>query len=291
MKVIVTGGKGQLGRSIKDVFDASGEKHSILFIDKEELDLTDTAQTESFFKGHQADLLINCAAYTAVDQAETDIECAERMNSHAVENLANAAAVNGFRIIHISTDYVFDGQSTKPYRETDTTNPQTVYGATKLKGEKILQYIDPQSIIIRTAWLYSPYGKNFYLTMKNRAEKGLPVNVVADQRGTPTNAHDLANAIFKIAENEKWEPGIFHFSNEGECTWYDFTIEIYRSLDADESLVSPISSDEYKCAAKRPQYSVLDKEKIKSTYKLKIPEWQESLRKMTENNNGFSERN
>lgn len=283
MRIIVTGGKGQLGHSLQDAFASHKEGPDLLFIDKEELDITDRDAVEKFFDTTECDILINCAAYTAVDKAESDVENAELINIAAVENLSLVSKKFGFRIIHISTDYVFDGLADKPYKEADQTGPHTVYGDTKLKGEKVLQRINPEVIIIRTAWLYSHYGKNFFLTMKDRALRGEKAKVVADQKGTPTYAGDLAKAILQIIKSGDWIPGIYHFTNEGECTWYDFAREIYNRLGANENMVEPIPTSAFPCPARRPEYSVLSKEKIKNTYKLKIPLWQDSLRDMIKN--------
>ena len=281
MQVIVTGGNGQLGNSLRGFME---QTPGIVprFIDIEELDLTDEEATENFFSSNRCDFLINCAAYTAVDKAEQQPDLAEAVNIKATVNMGKAATRHGFKMIHISTDYVFDGSKASPYRETDLPNPKTVYGETKLKGERLLRTLTTDTIIIRTSWLYSLYGKNFFLTMRQKALSGDAVNVVADQVGTPTYAGDLAKAILEIISSTNWVPGIYNFSNEGSTTWYDFTKTIYEMLEADPNLVTPVTSDQYKTLAVRPKYSVLDKTKIKNTYKLDIPNWKESLQKVVE---------
>lgn len=281
MNVVITGAEGQLGTSLKKLTD-SYESLNPLYIDYRELDLTDGNAVEKFFDTHPCDILINCAAYTAVDKAESDRERAEAINSTALEYIGTSAAKHGFKVIHISTDYVFDGDSSSPYTEDQRPNPKTVYGETKLRGESALLSKRPGSVIIRTAWLYSPFGHNFFLTMRNKALQGEAVRVVNDQKGSPTNAFDLAKAILEISIAKDWKPGIYHYSNEGEATWYDFAKEIYCLQGADTSLVSPVNSDEYPSAARRPSYSLLDKTKIRNQYKVQTPDWRESLKKLTE---------
>lgn len=280
MQLLITGGDGQLGKSLELQlknhcnFQAS-------FIDIEDLDLTDKEAVDSYFRNHSCDILINCAAYTAVDKAETEPEIAKAVNAGVVRNIADAAIRNNFKVIHLSTDYVFDGNSVKAYTEEDITNPQSVYGKTKLEGEKILRELLPESsLIIRTAWLYSQFGKNFYLTMKNKAIENEKVKVVDDQTGTPTNANDLARTILKIAGSDEWKPGVYHFSNLGSTTWYDFTREIYRLHGADPDLVNRIKTSELNSLAKRPKCSLLDKTKIMEAFHLNIPNWKDSLRQM-----------
>ena len=280
MKLLVTGGKGQLGQSFKEIIRQRNVEPE--FIDIEELDLTEKTAVEAYFQNQKIDILINCAAYTAVDRAESEPEKAEAINVTAVENLAEAAKNHNFKIIHISTDYVFDGEKKEGYVETDIPNPQSVYGKTKLKGEKTLSEKLPDAIIIRTAWLYSNYRRNFYLTMRSKALKGDRVSIVGDQTGSPTNAEDLASAIMEIILSGIWEAGTYHYSNGGKTTWYEFTREIYRMSGADPDLVSMISSSEYNSAARRPANSLLDKTKIIDTFGIEIPEWAESLRKTIE---------
>lgn len=278
-RVIVTGANGQLGRSLREEASSFPSIEPI-FIDIEELDLTDKNSVDEYFEREKCDFVINCAAYTAVDRAESEAEAALKLNKGIVENLALNSLKHGFKIIHISTDYVFDGEGLRPYSENDHVSPQTVYGATKLEGERILQSINKDSIIIRTAWLYSLFGKNFFLIMKDKALGQEKINVVNDQQGTPTFAGDLAQAILEIIVSSKWEAGVYHFTNEGDTTWHEFACRIYSLFKKDESLVKAISSEQYKSAAKRPKYSVLDKTKIKQTFNLKIPAWEESLAKV-----------
>ena len=280
MKLLVTGGKGQLGQSLREIIRQRNVEAE--FIDIEELDLTDKTSLESYFQNQKPDILINCAAYTAVDRAEGEPEKAEAINVKAVENLAIAARKNNFKIIHISTDYVFDGEKKDGYVESDIPNPQTVYGLTKLKGEEKLKEILRDAIIVRTAWLYSNYGRNFFLTMRAKALKEERVNVVGDQTGSPTNADDLASTILNIILSGKWEAGTYHYSNGGKTTWYEFTREIYRLSGANPDLVSMISSMEYKSAARRPANSLLDKTKIIETFGIEIPYWKDSRRKIIE---------
>lgn len=262
-KLVITGGNGQLGRSIRDSINKYPNLEGV-FIDVETLDLTDANAVKEYFESNPFDFVVNCAAYTAVDKAETDAEAAEAINVRAVRNIALAAVKNGIRVMHISTDYVFDGESPTPYKETDTTNPQTVYGQTKLQGERELIRLAPESMVIRTAWLYSNYGKNFFLTMKAKALAGEKVRVVADQRGCPTEASSLADVILRVIAEDKWHPGIYHFTGREEMSWYDFTREIYKMVGADPKLVSAITTSEFPALAKRPKYSVLDNTKIRN---------------------------
>lgn len=278
-RIIVTGGNGQLGRSLKDILVDYPELEAC-FIDIDNLDLTNKTQVEDYFENHKCEILINCAAYTAVDKAEAEPEKAMAINKTAVENIAKSAQKHNFKIIHISTDYVFDGQGETPYKETQSPNPQSVYGRTKMAGEETLSGLIKDAIIIRTAWLYSKYGKNFFLTMRDKAMKGEEVRVVNDQKGTPTNAMDLAKAILEIISSNNWIPGIYHYTNQGETTWCDFTKEIYRLFNSETDLVKPITSAEYPTAARRPKYSVLDKTKIIDTYGLSIPTWEKSLEEL-----------
>lgn len=268
-----------MGTCLRDAV-TSGQGIDALFIDKDTLDLLEVDAVNRFLAANPCDVLVNCAAFTAVDKAEEEREAAFSINSNVVGTLAQASRRFGFRIIHISTDYVFDGKGSEPYIETDTPNPQTQYGLSKLSGERLLQSINPEAIIIRTAWLYSNYGKNFFLTMLGKAKAGEMVRVVDDQRGTPTYAGDLATAIMQIIEGGKWIPGTYHFTNGGETTWYGFTREIYRNAGADERLVVPIPSNEFPTAARRPAYSVLDKTKIRCTFGIEVQDWKESLKRM-----------
>jgi dTDP-4-dehydrorhamnose reductase len=220
---------------------------------------------------------VNCAAFTAVDKAESNKEFCAKLNVEAVEILARSASKHGAKMIQISTDYVFDGCGHKPYTENDEPNPQSVYGATKLDGEKALLKIAPDCVIVRTAWLYSPYGKNFVKTMLNLGRTKDALKVVVDQIGTPTYAGDLSKAIMAIIKNPEWKAGIYHFSDEGVISWYDFTKAIHRIAGITSCDVQPCNTTDYPTPATRPHYSVLDKTKIKATFGIKIPYWEDSL--------------
>ncbi|MCL1937545.1 MAG: dTDP-4-dehydrorhamnose reductase [Candidatus Azobacteroides sp.] len=279
--ILITGAKGQLGSELSELF-IQYPAFNFFPTDIDTLDLSRKDEVFRFFETYSIDYIVNCAAYTAVDKAEEDIELCYKINRDAVKNLADAAK-GTIRIIHVSTDYVFDGKSKIPYKETDTTNPQSVYGKSKLEGEEILQATCPESIIIRTAWLYSIYGNNFVKTMLRLSREKSEWNVVRDQQGTPTYAADLAHAILSIiafAEKETVFPsGIYHYSNEGITNWYDFTKKILQLAEKTDCKVNPITTDQYPTKAKRPMFSVLDKTKIKQTFSLAIPEWEASLKK------------
>lgn len=275
--LLITGANGQLGNEMRCIADCDNI-NSFIFTDVEELDITNFSDICNFVEIHKPDFIINCAAYTAVDKAEDDNEICAKINTLAVENLANAAKIANAKIIHVSTDYVYGGDATMPYIESDTTNPKSVYGKTKLHGEIALANILPeQSITIRTSWLYSSYGRNFVKTMISLGKERESLNVVCDQRGTPTFARDLANAIMSIVKSNKFEAGIYNYSNEGECSWYEFACEIFKLAKID-CKVNAITTDQYPTKAQRPAYSVLDKSKIKRVYGLEIPEWRESLK-------------
>lgn len=279
INILVTGANGQLGNEIRTI--SSGyDNFQFFFTDVEELDITDLDATDIFVANNSIKYIINCAAYTAVDKAEDNKELCYKINKDAVINLGTAANKNGAKVIHISTDYVYDGTATKPYIESDKVNPQSVYGKSKYEGEKGLQSVCPENIIIRTAWLYSIYGNNFVKTMIKYGKERDELNVVADQTGTPTYAADLADAIIRIinvSENDSFKSGIYHYSDEGVTTWYDFTLAIHK-LAGITCKVNPITTELYPTKAKRPQYSVLDKAKIKNTFNLQIPNWEESLK-------------
>lgn len=276
MKILVTGANGQLGRELRNVLESEIPGKAI-YTDIAELDLTDAKGVDDFFKKNDISHVVNCAAYTAVDKAEEEkLECAA-ININAVKNLANAADAIGAKIIHISTDYVFDGTAHRPYKESDKVNPISQYGTTKRKGETALLALAPESIIIRTSWLYSPYGNNFVKTMLRLGAEQSKIKVVSDQIGTPTYALDLARAIYMVLMSHQWVEGIFHFSNEGVCSWYDFAKSIHRIARIDKCEIKPIPTEEYPTAASRPFYSVLDKTRIKATYGVKAPYWEDSL--------------
>lgn len=280
-RILVTGANGQLGNEIR-LFSVDHPNFEFLFTDVAELDICNAEAVDSFVKDNDIDIIINCAAYTAVDKAEDDKELCTKINAEAPANLAAAAAKHNTRLIHVSTDYVFDGTAYTPYKEDCAPCPASVYGMTKLAGEKNVSEILPSSVIIRTAWLYSEFGNNFVKTMIRLGKERPALSVVYDQIGTPTYAADLAKAILTVCERIK-EPdtdelgGLYHFTNEGVCSWYDFTLEIHKLAGINNCIVSPILSDQYPAKAPRPHYSVLDKAKIKGTFGISIPHWTISL--------------
>ena len=276
LNILVTGSKGQLGSELRDV--AGSNENSFYFTDRETLDITCKDALKEFIELNSIDAIINCAAYTAVDKAENDIENADKINHLAVKYLAEIAKEKGIRLIHISTDYVFDGKNYKPYTEEDVTNPNGVYGKTKLEGEKAMIEANPKdSIIIRTSWVYSSFGANFVKTMLRLGKEKEQLGVIYDQVGTPTYARDLAKAILAILpkiKNEKVE--IYNYSNEGVLSWYDFAKEIMRMAKL-PCQVNPIETKEYPTPATRPHYSLLNKSKIKKEFTIEIPYWKDSL--------------
>ena len=274
--ILITGANGQLGREMRRVLDGDINFYPI-YTDVDELDITNASAIEACLASNSVDYIVNCAAYTAVDAAESNIELCTKLNTDAPSLLAQAAAKHGARFIHISTDYVFDGTSCRPYREDDKVCPASVYGSTKAEGERRIMEIAPDSIIIRTAWLYSPHGKNFVKTMIELGKTRESLRVVCDQVGTPTFALDLASVIKTFIDCEQWHPGIYHFSNEGVISWYDFTLAIHRIAGITSCHVLPCLSKDYHTPAIRPHYSVLDKSKIKATLGIEIPHWEESL--------------
>lgn len=276
-KILVTGCKGQLGSSLRISFEGDPEIEAT-YTDYDNLDITDREAVERFLEDHRFDVVINCAAYTAVEKAETDEILCSALNTGAVGNLGEAAVKTGSKVIHISTDYVFSGQGFRPYEENDEPYPQGIYGRTKLEGEGLLTSFCQNAIIIRTAWLYSEFGNNFVKTMLRLAETKPEISVVADQIGSPTYAGDLAHAIHRIINHPEWHPGIYHFTDEGVASWYDFSKAIFE-LSGKDMKVNPIPTSAYPSAVKRPQYSVLSKRKIKRTYGLEIPYWRDSLAK------------
>lgn len=275
MKILVTGANGQLGNELRQVLEKDFPG-STIYTDREELDLTDGKAVEAFVVDNEITHIVNCAAYTAVDRAEEEKRQCAAINTDAVKNLAMAADTNGAKIIHISTDYVFDGTGHRPYRESDKVNPASQYGTTKRKGETALLALAPDSIIIRTAWLYSTYGHNFVKVMLKLADSQPEVRVVCDQIGTPTYARDLARAIAKILKSHQWVSGIFHFTNEGAASWYDFAHAIFR-IAGKKVKLTPIPTEDYPTPATRPAYSILDRSRIKATYGVEIPHWEEAL--------------
>ena len=279
--ILVTGAYGQLGNEVR-ILSANYPDYNFMFTDVDSLDITDKNELIDFVTGNDIRYIINCAAYTAVDKAEDDAELCEKINATAVKNLGLAAAEVGAGIIHVSTDYVFDGTSCRPYSEDMPTKPCSVYGKTKLKGEKNLLKVCPNAIVIRTAWLYSPFGNNFVKTMIKLGSERESLNVIFDQVGTPTYAEDLADAILKAMDQtidtDHEKGGVYHFSNEGVCSWYDFTIKIHEIAGIKTCKVNPIETKDYPTKAARPHYSVLNKSKIKQTFNISIPHWEESLK-------------
>ena len=279
--ILVTGAYGQLGNEVR-ILSANYPEYNFMFTDVDSLDITDKNELIDFVTGNDIRYIINCAAYTAVDKAEDDSELCEKINATAVKNLGLVAAEAGAGIIHVSTDYVFDGTSCHPYSEEMPTKPCSVYGKTKLKGEKNLLKACPNAIIIRTAWLYSPFGNNFVKTMIKLGSERESLNVIFDQVGTPTYAEDLADAILKAMDQtidtDHDKGGIYHFSNEGVCSWYDFTIKIHEIAGINTCKVNPIETKDYPTKAARPHYSVLNKTKIKQTFNIIIPQWDASLK-------------
>lgn len=287
MNILVTGSNGQLGNEMRTL--ASGSANRWLFTDVTvvegvetiPLDITDKDAVESICSDYSIDCIVNCAAYTNVDKAEDEEKLAYRINAYAVGLLAEAAAARGALLIHISTDYVFKGINVRPYIEDQPTDPLGVYGRTKLAGEKALCESGCRFIILRTAWLYSPYGNNFVKTIRRLTSERDSINVVFDQVGSPTYAADLAFAIFDIIENDKSQgcEGIYHFSNEGVCSWYDFAVATARLSGNDQCAISPCHSDEFPSKVRRPAFSVLDKTKYKKTFNRTVPYWYDSLKK------------
>lgn len=275
MRILVTGANGQLGNEMRSLAKEN-LADTYDFTDKEELDICNEEAVNAYLNEHPADVLVNCAAYTAVDRAEDDRELCELLNVEAPGILARAAESRGMAMIHISTDYVFDGRTCEPYTEEDAPCPNSVYGSTKLKGEyEVLDHCT-RALIIRTSWLYSRYGNNFVKTMIRLGRERETLGVVFDQIGTPTCAYDLAKAIHTII-NKGIVPGVYHFSNEGACSWYDFALAIHRLAGITTCKVVPLRTAEYPSRASRPPYSLLDKTKIKTTFGIEIPHWEEKL--------------
>ena len=276
INLLVTGAQGQVGSELQAL---CGEyDYNFFFTDKESLDISDAKSVENFIQKNQIECIINAAAYTAVDKAEDDAEMADKINHLAVKNLVKIAKERDLKLIHISTDYVFDGKNYKPYTEDDATNPNSIYGATKLAGERAMQEINPQnSLIIRTSWVYSSFGANFVKTMLKLGKERDSLGVIFDQVGTPTYAKDLAQAILNIlpkVKNEKVE--IYNYSNEGVLSWYDFAKEIMRMAKI-ECVINPIETKEYPTPAQRPHFSLLNKSKVKEEFAIIIPYWKDSL--------------
>lgn len=277
--ILVTGANGQLGNEFQVLAPAFPGYH-FLFVTKDEVSIADPAAIDKYFAAHSIDFCINCAAYTAVDKAESDEANAFLINATAVGNLATACARHDAQLIHISTDYVFDGTANAPYKEEDQTNPVSVYGRSKLLGEELAIKSAPNTIIIRTAWVYSSFKNNFVKTMLRLMGEKDSINVVSDQAGCPTYAADLADIIMQIIASgkSKTNAGIYHYSNAGITNWYEFAVAI-KKLSGSNCIVNPITTAQYPTPAKRPAYSVLDTTKIRNTFGLNIPAWEESLKK------------
>ena len=278
MKILVTGSKGQLGNELRELAGQYPD-YRFLFTDVEELDITDGNTVNAFIAADRPEVIINCAAYTAVDKAETDEECVFRVNATAPANLAKAAKKNNILLVHISTDYVFDGKTYFPLKEASPTNPVSVYARSKFAGEQEIAKVAGKALIIRTSWLYSAFGNNFVKTiLKYGVERG-KLNVVYDQTGTPTYAYDLAKMILDILPTAVQTSAveIFNYSNEGVASWYDFAKAIVE-MTGIECILNPIETKDYPLPAIRPFYSVLDKQKIKEKFNIRIPYWRDSLK-------------
>lgn len=277
MNILITGCNGQLGNEIQ-LLQAQYAQHTWFNTDVNELDITDKAAIERFVETNEIDGIVNCAAYTAVDKAESDPQLARKLNAEAPAFLAEVVGKRGGWMVQVSTDYVFNGTKHTPYVETDEPCPNSIYGQTKLEGEQAVSKLCPNAMIIRTAWLYSEFGNNFVKTMIRLGREREQLGVIFDQVGTPTYAHDLAMVIM-TAIDSGIKPGVYHFSNEGVTSWYDFTKSIHRLSGINTCQVSPLHTAEYPTPASRPAYSVLDKTKIKDAYGIEIPHWEESLAK------------
>jgi len=273
--ILVTGSNGQLGKELQQLA-AVYPQYSFVFASREDLKLHHYGLVENFFIATKPQYCINCAAYTAVDKAESEQDMAMLVNGEAVGNLAAICKKYQTKFIHISTDYVFDGESETPYKEDDATGPINTYGKSKLLGEQLCMKEDADAIIIRTSWVYSSFGHNFVKTMMRLMNERNEINVVADQIGSPTYAADLAKAILDIISSGKWEAGTYHYSNEGKISWYQFALAI-KEITGSKAIVHPIETSQYPTPARRPHYSLLNKEKIKSVYHISIPDWKDSL--------------
>ena len=276
MNILITGCRGQLGNELQ-LQETRHPSHQFFNTDVEELNICDQAAVDAYVAENQIDGIINCAAYTAVDKAESDKEKCTTLNTVAPAYLANAVEQRGGWIIQISTDYVFNGKGYLPYKEEDTPSPDSVYGSTKLASELGVSKFCKNAMVVRTAWLYSTFGHNFVKTMIRLGMERKEIGVVADQVGTPTYARDLASALLTIVE-KGIKPGVYHYTNEGVASWYDFTKAIHRIYGIQGCNVKPLHTDEYPTPAKRPHYSILDKTKIKKAFGIEIPHWEESLK-------------
>ena len=283
MFILVTGANGQLGKTIKRFVKQQQTGESFVFVTRNQLDLTSLSNIQNYFESNKFDLIVNCAAFTSVDKAEYHIEEADMVNHLAVKKIAEIAKSNNIKLVHISTDFVFDGLKRKPYFESDATSPLNIYGKTKLDGENaILSIMKFNAIIIRTSWVFSEFGNNFVDTILKIAQKNIDLNIVSDQIGTPTYAGDLGQAILQIIKSEKFNrlnkaSEIYHFSNKGECSWYDFAKEIV-DISGIKCKIHSINSENYPTTAKRPKYTLMSKQKIIKEFDLKINFWQDSLK-------------
>jgi dTDP-4-dehydrorhamnose reductase len=273
--ILVTGSNGQLGSELKELAFSYPQFHFV-FLDRTELPINDKIAVEKTFSEHQPVYLINCAAYTAVDKAEIEKELTYDINGTAVGILASASKQHGTKLIHISTDYVFNGNASTPLKETDEIDPINIYGASKLMGERLAFENNPGSVVIRTSWVYSCYGRNFVKTMIRLMNEKESIGVVNDQIGSPTYAADLAEAIMQIIGSGKWQPGIYNYSNKGAISWFDFANEIKRLIQS-ECKINALTTEQFPTPAKRPKYAVLDKAKIQQTFSIKLKDWKESL--------------
>lgn len=277
MKILVTGSNGQVGSELQ-FLAPSYPSFSFVFVDRKQLDISDLNAVQDFFAKHQFDYCINCAAYTAVDKAESDQATAKMVNAEGPKNLAIASKKHKVRLIQISTDYVYHNQQNTPFKEDDATSPKSVYGKTKLEGEKMVLENNPDSLIIRTSWVYSSFGNNFVKTMLRLGSERDTLSVIFDQIGSPTYARDLAKAMLDIIQqNPPNFNGIYHYSNEGVCSWFDFATAIFE-IKSMKTNVLPIETKNYPTPAQRPHFSLLNKGKIKENFGLKIPYWRESLK-------------
>lgn len=275
-QILVTGSDGQLGSAIRLV-SANFAHLQFCFTDQSDLDICNVDALKQFLNENRFDYILNCAAYTAVDRAETDRERCYQVNTLAVENMAKCASEHGIRVIHVSTDYVYSGLNCKPYHEEEQPSPLSVYGQTKCDGERALLKYAPESVILRTSWLYSEFGANFVKTMIRLGAERTSLGVVYDQIGTPTYAVDLAEVMLQIVSAEQFIHGIYNYSNEGVCSWYDFALKIHKMAAIKNCMVHPIETSDFPTPAMRPSYSVMNKRKIRDTYGIAISHWENSL--------------
>jgi dTDP-4-dehydrorhamnose reductase len=275
LKIVVTGANGQLGKELK-LFSASLPLYDYIFLSKEDLSVQHAKEINRFFESERPNFCINCAAYTAVDKAESEKEIAFAINGKSPGLLAAASRLCQTKLIHLSTDYVFDGWSSEPLKEDAPTDPVNIYGASKLMGEELALQNNPQTLIIRSGWVYSEFGNNFVKTMIRLMREKDSINVINDQVGSPTYAADLAKVILQIINRKNFNPGIYHYSNEGRISWYDFALTIKEIIHSN-CQINPIPSSQYPSAARRPAFSLLDKTKIRTVYGVEIPDWKTSL--------------